>query len=134
MAIKDLKIREGNVDIVVEVVDKAEVREFQKFGKPGKVCSATIKDETGQCALSLWNEQIDSVNVGDVVRVTDGYANEWQGNIQVSAGRNGKIEKIGEVPADKQAEMASEKAEEEKKTPEKAETVDPNVVEEDIIE
>jgi replication factor A1 len=134
MAIKDLQPKQGFEVVEGAVVEKAEIREFQKFGKPGRVCSATIKDETGQCSLSLWNEQIETVNVGDVVRVTDGYANEWQGNIQVSAGRNGKIEKIGEVPADKQAQESSEEPVEEKKTPEAAGTVDPNVVEEDITE
>ena len=54
MTIKDLKPREGNVDLVVDVVSIGDVREFEKFGKPGKVASATVKDETGEVKLTLW--------------------------------------------------------------------------------
>ena len=33
MAIKDLQPRQGKVNLIVEVIDKEEPREFQKFGK-----------------------------------------------------------------------------------------------------
>ncbi|GAG02252.1 unnamed protein product, partial [marine sediment metagenome] len=84
MAIKDLEVRQGDVDIVVEVVEKGEIREFQKFGKTGRVCNAKIKDETGEMNLTLWNEQIDQVNAGDKVHVTNGYVNEFQGEKQLT--------------------------------------------------
>jgi len=92
MAIKDLQPKQGNVDIVVEVTEKGEVREFQKFGKPGRVCTAMIKDETGTCKLSLWNEQVDQINAGDKVKVVNGYVSEWQGEIQLTSGRMGSLE------------------------------------------
>ena len=77
MAIKDLKIREGNVDLVAEVIDKAEVREFQKFGKPGRVCNAKIKDDSGEVTMTLWNEDIDKVKVGDKIHIKNGWVGEW---------------------------------------------------------
>ena len=43
MVIKDLKIRQGNVDIVVDIVDIGEVREFEKFGRAGRVATAIAK-------------------------------------------------------------------------------------------
>ena len=95
MAIKDLKIREGNVDIVVEIVDKGEVRQFQKFGKPGRVCNAKIKDDSGEVTLTLWNEDIDKVKVGDKIHIKDGWVGEWQGEPQLSTGRNGTLEVVG---------------------------------------
>jgi replication factor A1 len=101
MAIKDIQPKQSNVTVEADIVEKGPVREFQKFGKPGKVCTAKIKDESGSCSLSLWNEQIDSVNVGDRIKLTDGYSTEWQGNIQVTSGRNGKIEVIGKADAKK---------------------------------
>ena len=121
MAIKDLEVRQGNVDIVVEVVEKGEVREFQKFGRTGKVCNAKIKDETGEMNLTLWNEQIDQVNVGDKVHIINGYVNEFQGEKQLTTGKLGKLEVVEkgegseegkEVPPSTEESAAEETAEE----------------------
>ena len=99
MQVKDLKPKQGNVDIVVDVVDVGEAREFQKFGKPGKVATAIAKDETGDIKLTLWNEDIDKVKAGDKVQLINGYVNEWQGEMQLTTGRMGKLEVIGKVDA-----------------------------------
>ena len=121
MAIKDLKIREGNVDIVVEVVDKGEVREFQKFGKPGRVCNCKVKDESGEVSLTLWNDDIDKVNVGDSIHIKNGYVGEWQGEPQLTTGRFGELEVTGKgggeaAPAEAApAESAVEEGVEEEK-------------------
>lgn len=92
MNVKDLQARQGNVDLVLEIVEKGDVREFEKFGKKGRVCNAIAKDETGQIKLTLWNEQIDEVNVGDKVHLTNGYVGEYQGELQLSTGKFGKLE------------------------------------------
>ena len=97
MKIKDMTPKQGSIEIEADVIEKAEVREFQKFGKPGRVCTAVIQDETGKCNLSLWNEQVDQVNVGDRIRITNGYANEWQGNLQLTTGRMGTLEIVGKA-------------------------------------
>ena len=65
MEIKDLNAKQGNVDIVVDVVEIGETREFQKFGNTGKVTNAKVKDQTGEIKLTLWNEQRDNIKVGD---------------------------------------------------------------------
>lgn len=44
--------------------------------------------------MTLWNEQIDLVKVGDKIEVKDGYVNEWQGDLQVTTGRNGTLNKL----------------------------------------
>jgi len=95
MAIVDLKPKQGKVDIVVDIVAKETPREFNKFGKSGKVCNATVKDETGEMKLSLWNDDVDKVEVGDKVQITNGYVNEYQGELQLTSGRFGKLEVVG---------------------------------------
>ena len=92
MAIADLQARQGKVDIVVEVVSKEEPREFQKFGKVGKVANATVKDASGEIKLTLWNDDVDKVSVGDTVKITNGYVNEWQGEKQLTTGKFGQME------------------------------------------
>ena len=79
MAIKDLQVKQGNVDIELDIVDVGEAREFEKFGRTGKVATAIAKDETGDIKLSLWNEDIDRIKAGDKIKITNGYVSEWQG-------------------------------------------------------
>lgn len=94
MKISELQARQGKVELEARVVAKAEVREFEKLGRKGKVCNATIQDDSGTIQLTLWNEDVDAVNVGDRVKITNGYVNEFQGEKQLTAGRFGKLEVI----------------------------------------
>lgn len=94
MKVSDLKPRMGKVDIELEVVDIGEPREFQKFGNNGRVATATAKDDTGEIKLSLWNTEIDIVTKGCKLKITNGYVNEFQGEMQLSAGKFGKLEVI----------------------------------------
>ena len=96
MQIKDLQPKQGKVDIEVEVKEIGDVREFQKFGKVGRVANATVADETGTIKLTLWNEDIDKIKVGDKLKITNGFVSEFQGEKQLSAGRFGKLEVIGQ--------------------------------------
>jgi len=114
MFIKDLQPRMGNVDVEGVVEELTDVREFSKFGKAGKVCSAFIKDGTGKVKLSLWNEQIEKVKVGDTVKVTKGYVSEFQGELQLTTGKFGALEVVSgdtkpaeEAPAESGQEPAS---------------------------
>jgi len=142
MAIKDLEVRQGNVDVVVDIVDMGEVREFEKFGKTGRVTTAVAKDETGDIKLSLWNEQIDQVKAGDKVHITNGYVSEWQGEKQLTTGRMGKLEVVGESSEEKKElssgpdeEKSKETYEETKKKMEEAEKLDEEpVTDEEAIE
>lgn len=94
MKISELKVRQGNVETEGEITHKEESRSFNKFGKEGKVCNATLKDDSGEIKLTLWNEQADQFVVGDKIKITNGYVNEFQGEKQLTSGRFGKIEKI----------------------------------------
>ena len=92
MNIAELKVRQGKVDVEGEIVEIGETKTFQKFGREGKVASATLKDDSGKITLSLWNDDVDKIKVGDKVKITNGYVNEFQGEKQLTAGRFGKLE------------------------------------------
>jgi replication factor A1 len=91
MKIKELKPRMGNVEAEVEVVSVGEVREFEKYGKQGRVATAVVKDATGEIEMSLWNEQIDEVKPGCKVKITNGYISEWQSKSQLTTGKFGTM-------------------------------------------
>jgi replication factor A1 len=91
MAVKDLEARQGNVNLTLEIVEKGDIREFEKFGKKGRVCNAVAKDATGSIKLTLWNDDIDKVNAGDTIKIENGWVGEWQGELQLSTGKFGKL-------------------------------------------
>ena len=94
MKISELEPNQKNVDVEAEIVDIGEIREFEKFGRAGRVATATLKDDSDQIQLTLWNEQIDMFTVGDKAKITGGYVKEWQGEKQLMSGKFGKIEKV----------------------------------------
>jgi len=116
MKIADLKVgQKADLDEAT-VTEIGESRTFVRFGRPIRVATATIEDDTGKVKMSLWNEQIDQVKEGDKIKLTDGFCKEFQGEKQVTAGKQGKIEVIGagEAPATKKAEAVEENEEEKK--------------------
>lgn len=78
----------------VEIMEKGDVREFSRFGRLGQVCTCRVKDETGEMDLTLWNEDVNKFEVGDKVKLTDGWCKEWNGRLQASTGKNGTLEKL----------------------------------------
>lgn len=94
MRVSELKPRTPFDELELTVTEKSEPRNFtSRFGTTGRVCDAKGVDEHGdKVVLTLWNEQIEKVKVDDKIRIIDGWASEWQGNLQVSSGRKGKIE------------------------------------------
>src|SRR3990167_6437235 len=95
MEIKDVKANQGNIQVEVEVIKKDSPRQFEKFGKSGKVCNAVVQDTSGEITLTLWNDDVDKVNVGDKIKLDNGWCSEYKGERQLSAGKFGKIEVVG---------------------------------------
>jgi|SRR3989344_1144900 len=91
MVIKDLSPRMGNVDIVLDVIEKGNVREFDKFGKKGRVCNFVCTDNTGKISLTLWNDDVDKADVGDTIHIKNGWVGEYQGELQLSTGKFGEL-------------------------------------------
>jgi replication factor A1 len=91
--ISDIKEGDSEIDVEGEVIEKSYAREVRsKYGfRPLMVADATLKDETGKITLTLWNEQISHVKVGDKVKIEDGYAKSFRNVLQLSTGRYGKI-------------------------------------------
>ncbi|MFT4297884.1 MAG: SOSS complex subunit B family protein [Candidatus Woesearchaeota archaeon] len=113
MKINELQPRQGKVELQAKVIDKSEPRTFDKFGKQGQVCNAKIKDDTGEMTLSLWNEQVDQVNLGDVVKISNGYVSEYKGEMQLSTGKFGTLEIIDMTTEDHGEHILSKDEQEE---------------------
>lgn len=57
----------------------------------GPVAAACGRDESGLVGIVLWNEQIDNIRIGDVVRFESGWCQMRDGELIVSTGINGKL-------------------------------------------
>ncbi len=92
MKISELKAGANNVTVQGVVSRKDETREVvTKYGKRLNVANITLKDDSGEIAMSLWGKDIETVNQGDTIEVANGYVNEFRGNPQLSSGKFGKI-------------------------------------------
>jgi ssDNA-binding replication factor A large subunit len=67
-------------------------------GRKAKVRNGRLKDQTGEILLILWGSEVNLVEQGDRVRITDGWVKDYQGRPQMSLGRSGKIEKLAPSP------------------------------------
>ena len=81
------------VNIEAKVMEKSGTREVVSRFKDQtyKVATALIADDTGTIKLTLWNEQIDRVNVNNTVKVENGYVTSFKGEIQLNTGKYGAL-------------------------------------------
>ena len=95
--ISDAKKMRSGINIDAEVVSKGEPRTVNlKTGGTVDVCDAVIanedKSEENQMKLTLWGDDIKAVNVGDKVVITNGYTNEFKGDVSLTKGKFGKMD------------------------------------------
>ena len=93
MKINELRDGSRKVDIEANVIQKSETREVRSkyTNETFRVADATIEDETGTITLTLWNEQTEQVNVGDRVRIENGYIKSFRGELQLNSGKYGTL-------------------------------------------
>ncbi|NIR87023.1 hypothetical protein GWO13_05390 [Candidatus Bathyarchaeota archaeon] len=87
------------VNTVVKVVSKSEVRNVTgRDYSMHRVADALVGDETGCLFLTLWDDNIDKVEEGAALRITNGYVNLFRGNMRLNIGRYGSFEVLEKSP------------------------------------
>jgi replication factor A1 len=74
---------------VLEIATPTQV--FTRFGNYASVANAVIGDDTGTVKLCLWNEQIGSVSIGDMIELQSAHVSTFRGEQQLRIGKNGLI-------------------------------------------
>jgi len=90
--IRDLRTGMKQINLratVLEIPRPTSV--FTRFGNYASVANALITDETGTIKLCLWNEQINSISVGDTVQIENARVSMFRGERQLRIGKNGKL-------------------------------------------
>ena len=94
MKIGEIKRGMSNISIQAKVIDIADSREVNtRFGKKN-VADAVLEDGSGEIKLSLWENQINEVSVGNTVNVSGAYVTEFRDQLQLNIPRSGKLEVV----------------------------------------
>jgi replication factor A1 len=97
MKISELRPGMSGISVQAKIIDISEPREVQtRYGRR-TVADALLEDDSGQISLSLWGDQIRSVEVGNRVNVSGAYVTEFRDKLQLNVPRSGKLEVIKEV-------------------------------------
>jgi replication factor A1 len=74
---------------VLEVSEPAKVH--TQFRDNAVVSNAVIGDGTGKILLCLWDQQVNTVHVGDYVEVKNAHVAMFKGEKQLRLGKNGSV-------------------------------------------
>ena len=113
--ISELQPGQGSVNIEVTVKSMEEPRTFNKYGKDLKVANAVVTDGESEIKLTLWNDDVDKVKTGAVIKIENGYVSEFQGEKQLTTGKFGKLEIAGESTSESPSEDPTASSAEEAK-------------------
>jgi replication factor A1 len=93
--IKDVNAGVKWINLKARVVEKSITRRvYSRLGSPYDLSTAVISDNTGFIKLPLWNAQVNMVSIGDTIQIENGRVERFRGELQVSVGKNGKLEVI----------------------------------------
>jgi len=92
-SVAEVKKMRSGINLKAEVKSKGEPRTVNlKTGGTVDVCDAVISDGVDDIKLTLWGDDIKAVNLGDTVVITNGYTNEFKGEVSLTKGKFGKME------------------------------------------
>lgn len=93
--IEDLQIGMKQINLKAKVLEIAKpTLVFTRFGNCASVANALIADETGTLKLCLWNEQIDTISVGNIVQIENANVSAFRGEKQLRIGRKGRVTSV----------------------------------------
>lgn len=92
MKINEIKLGMSVVSTEGKIIAKSEPRRVRTRYGPRSVADAELEDETGTINLSLWEQQIEIVDVGDIMKINGAYVTEFINQLQLNIPRSGVLE------------------------------------------
>ncbi|MHA1930201.1 MAG: single-stranded DNA-binding protein [Candidatus Thorarchaeota archaeon] len=96
--IAELKPRMKNVTSSFKIIELGEEREVtsRHDGSTHRILDAVVGDSTGTVSIPLWNDAIDSVEIGSTYTLKNGYTGLFRRNLRLNIGREGVLSKSEE--------------------------------------
>jgi replication factor A1 len=79
----------------------------RKDGSQHRVRDFEVTDESGSIKLTIWDDELEEVQAGDLLKLENGYVRSFRGELYLSVGRYGHIEKVGPGPEEDLPAMES---------------------------
>ena len=94
LKLANLRPSQRGITIEFKVMKTEAVRKVRSRndGSSHQVADVLVGDETGVMFLTLWDDAITQVADGSVFRLVGGQTSLFQGRLQLSLGRNGKLQ------------------------------------------
>ncbi|MHA1229299.1 MAG: hypothetical protein ACTSRP_04670 [Candidatus Helarchaeota archaeon] len=93
--VKELDVNSKGVSLIVKIIDIGKIKEvISRAGKKLKVADVLIADDTGAIRLNVWNEKIDEIEKGAIIKIENAYTNEFRNELFLNLGKYSKIIKI----------------------------------------
>ena len=95
--VSELTPRHKHVNLRVKVVEIATPRAVvsRRDGSTHRIADVIVGDETGIIKMTLWDEKIDMISVGDIIMLKNAYVTVFRGGMQLNIGKYGTIEIVG---------------------------------------
>jgi replication factor A1 len=89
--INDLNENSKNVNATIKVIEIGETKNIpSRFGDK-RVCEVKVADASGSILLSLWDDQIGKIAVGDTLSIQNGYISIVRNSMRLNIGKYGKM-------------------------------------------
>ena len=92
LKVEDLRVGMKKINVTAQVTEVAEPSKVHtQFRDNAVVSNAVIQDDTGKILLCLWDQQVNTVHVGDHVEVKNAHVAMFKGERQLRLGKNGSV-------------------------------------------
>jgi len=90
--IKDLRVGMKKVNLKAKVIEISKPKPVvTRFGNYASVANAMVSDKTGKIKLCLWNNQINSITVGDTIQIENATISTFKNERQMRIGKKGTL-------------------------------------------
>lgn len=92
--VAELAPRSKGVELKVKLVEKRDEREVtaKATGRQHRVAEFLVGDETGSVLMTLWDDDIDKVEIGATYLIKNGYVTTFRNSMRLNTGRYGSME------------------------------------------
>ncbi len=63
-----------------------------KAGTQVDTCNAFLVDDSGKIKIQFWGDEVDKIQDGLNIRITNGYTNSYKGEVSLTKGKYGSME------------------------------------------
>ena len=63
-----------------------------KAGTQVDTCNAFLVDDSGKIKIQFWGDEVDKIQDGFNIRITNGYTNAYKGEVSITKGKYGSME------------------------------------------